>query len=483
MSKNNYDQIASALEEDAAVLDEDIDLHRNFPKPDPACLYGLVGEIAKAGSSDTEANIFAVGASALAYLGVAIGRGTYLPIGDDVSHTRLFFVHVGRSNRGRKGTAKKLVFNRIASAIEKLDEGLAPKIHVGGLSTREGIAALIHDGRRRGTHVEPAIKDKRLLVIESEFVNILKMSRRPGNTLTTAVRDLWDGISLMPATKHDQVWATDPHVGIIADITPSELMDSMKAGEITNGFANRFIFFWAEANVIVPFPKRTEQPVIDDFAIRIKDILEFVGANRHTLRDTYQFYFSPEAKVIYENLYKGELRINKGSERINALLDRRAPMLLRLSMIFALTDKTLQIDVPHINAAMGWIRYWVDSVLYIFQSDKDEEKQRQITTAADKILAFVNVRGEATRTELSKKCFAGHTSKSIIDGALDDLLARSPSVIEIIEINRTASPGSPTKVYRPTANSAKSANREQPSGFEKDLPSASNVRSLRNMEP
>jgi putative DNA primase/helicase len=82
---------------------------RNAPVPDPACLYGLVGDIALVGSQNTEANPYAVAASAIAYLGAAMGRGPYFPIGDDLHHARLFLLHVGRSGLGRKGTAKKLV--------------------------------------------------------------------------------------------------------------------------------------------------------------------------------------------------------------------------------------------------------------------------------------------------------------------------------------------------------------------------------------
>jgi len=38
------------------TLQEEIDHHRNAPKPSPECLYGLVGDIARAGSDNTEAN-------------------------------------------------------------------------------------------------------------------------------------------------------------------------------------------------------------------------------------------------------------------------------------------------------------------------------------------------------------------------------------------------------------------------------------------
>jgi len=162
---------------------EDFDNHRNAPRPDPACLYGLVGEIAKAGSDTTEANPFAIAASAIAYLGVAVGRGPYMPIGNTWHHARFFMLHVGRSGEGRKGDAVSLT-KRIARRLSELSPDHAPQVHSGGLSSREGLVFMIHDGYHEGKEEVPAILDKRLLVIESEFVNILHQGKRDGNTLT-----------------------------------------------------------------------------------------------------------------------------------------------------------------------------------------------------------------------------------------------------------------------------------------------------------
>lgn len=97
---------------------EDFDNHRNAPRPDPACLYGLVGEIAKAGSDTTEANPYAIAAAAIAYLGCAVGRGPYMPVGNTWHHPRLFMLHVGRSGEGRKGDAVSLTTSSAAMAVK-----------------------------------------------------------------------------------------------------------------------------------------------------------------------------------------------------------------------------------------------------------------------------------------------------------------------------------------------------------------------------
>jgi hypothetical protein len=463
-----------------------LDTHRNVPRPDPACLYGLVGDIARAGSDNTEANPYAIAAAALAYLGTAVGRGPYIPIGDDWNHARLFLVHVGRSSLGKKGTAKRLIF-RINSAVKALDEYLVPQVHRGGLSTREGLALMIHDGYMDGKKEIPAIEDKRLLVVESEFANVLHQSKRDGNTLSAALRDAWDGTENRPAVKTCRVWASEPHVGIIADVTPSELRELMQKRELTNGFANRFIFFWAEGNKAIPFPKQTPNSAVTELADRVAQVLKFAKADHHEEKDVIRMEFSPEAKSLYAKLYEGELRDRSAGEHITGLLDRRAPMLLRLAMLFALTDKTSVIAEEHINAAMTWVRYWVDSVKFIFQSAMDEAGAAATTDTAQRIVSYLTEHIQATRTKLYKECFGGHVSKATLDKALDELLTASPPMIEVETVPRPKDqPGSPSKVYKlyptqtQTAKAANSAKHEISCGLSVDSQSTLNLRNPRN---
>jgi hypothetical protein len=490
MFKKTLDQIDAETggrfqrnpEFDDEGLEGDADTHRNAPKPHPECLFGLIGEIARAGSKDTEANPYAIAASALAYFGVAVGRGPYFPIGDDCNHARLNFVHVGRSSRGRKGTAKKLVINRIAKAVKDLNVPLAPQIHSGGLSSREGLALMIHDGLTQGRDEIPPIEDKRLLVVESEFANVLHQNKRDGNTLSTALRDAWDGTSIQPATKSNRVGASNPHIGVLADITPSELRSLISSRELTNGFANRFIFFWAEGGKINPFPKQTPNDVVESFAHRAVDVLLFADANRHAERDVKRMTFSQDAEVLYDKLYRGELRDRSAGEQITGLLARRSTTLIRLAMIFALTDRTLTIEVAHIRAAMAWVRYWVDSVKYIFQSALDELATELVSEAGDQLVQYLKLHSTASRSEINRLCFKGHLSKINIDRTIDELLCASPPLIEVVTVPRINGNGSPTKFYKLTADSADSANCEHSCGLQPESAPLEDVRNLRNVE-
>jgi hypothetical protein len=445
-----------------------VDTHRNAPKPDPACLYGLVGEVARAGSEDTEANPYAIAANFIAYMSAAVGRGPYMAVGNTRHHCRVFGLHVGRTGRGRKGDAVSLV-HRIDMALQVLNAQAGPQVHRGGLSSREGLVFLIHDSYVEGKNEVPAIPDKRLWVVESEFVNVLQQGKRDGNTLSPALRDCWDGVSLKPATKTNRLYATDPHVNMSAAITPTDLHSVMVSRDLTNGFANRFLIFWAERTQITPFPKPTSQDDVKALAIKVLEVLTHCNAMTHVDKDKTEIKLSDAAKKVYVKLYRGELNDNSAGERITALLERRAPMLLRLAMLFALCDQKNEVDVHHINAALAWVRYSVESVKFIFQSALDEVNVAEVNDTAQKILEYL-VKGEASRSDLTTKCFQGHTSKTRLDAALDELLSSNPPRITVESPPRPdGSIGRTSKIYRlTTAKLAKFANNEDSCGFAAD---------------
>jgi putative DNA primase/helicase len=423
-------------------------VHRNAPVADTACLHGLIGDVARVGNKGTETNAVAIAANFMAYLSCAIGRGVYLPIGNTRHHARLFCLHIGRSGRGRKGDAVSLVL-RIDQALREMDEAFAPQVHRGGLSSREGLVALMHDGYRQGRQDVPAIEDKRLWVVESEFANVLHQGRRDGNTLSAALRDCWDGVDLKPATKSNRLYASQPHVCLSGAISPSELTGLMSARELTNGFANRFLMIWAERSRMLPFPKETPQTVVEHLARRTREVLAFVRADRHGDRDHLRMELSPQAQWRYAQLYRGELNDDLGDGVVGALLERRAPMLLRLAMLMALTDLQTRIDAPHIDTAMAWIRHATASVRFVFVSAAEEAKLAQVRELSSRVLVFLRERGQATRSQISTECFRGKVAKARLDASLEHLLAATPPKISVQWGERAdGAPGAPLRVYR-----------------------------------
>lgn len=451
----------------AGTPSEDDDHHRNAPSPSPDCLYGLVGEIAKAGGDTTEANPYAIALNALAYIGCCLGRGPYMPVGNTYHHARLFTMHVGRSGSGRKGDAVSLI-HRIDMSLRKESVFLAPQVHRGGLSSREGLAFLIHDGYREGKKEVEPIHDKRLWVIESEFANVLHQTKRDGNTLSAALRDCWDGVAIKPATKSNRISASHPHVSLSAAVTPAELLSLIEARELSNGFANRFLTIFSERSRLMPFPTATPQGEVNRLATRLGKVLEFAKVGRYADRDHTQLSLAPSAATLYTELYGSELNKRAAGPLIDGLLERRAPVLLRIAMIFALTDGETIVAKKHIEAALAWVRFWADSVTFIFSTGAQEKVQQEVNDAARKIVAFLTEHSRQSRSAISVDCFHGKLSKDRLDDALDELLHCTPPVIEVEVEPRKDGPGSATKFYLLAAKSAKSAKPGTSCGFTND---------------
>jgi len=90
--------------------------------------------------------------------------------------------------------------------------------------------------------VDEGVADKRLLLIEEELSQALKVMGRDGNILSAIVRQAWDSGNLHPLTKSNPIRATGAHISIIGHITHEELLRYLTETEQANGFANRFIW-------------------------------------------------------------------------------------------------------------------------------------------------------------------------------------------------------------------------------------------------
>ena len=100
-------------------------------------------------------------------------------------------------------------------------------------------------------------------------------------------------------------------------------------------------------------------------------------------------------------------------------------------MLFALCDLTTRIEIVHLDAALSWIRYFADSVEYVFLSAKDERLSTKASQHVELVLNFLKRNPCATRSDIVRKCFQGHLSKVEIDACLDHLLGMSPPKIKV----------------------------------------------------
>jgi hypothetical protein len=176
-----------------------------------AALHAPAGEFVE---PHTEADPAALLAQLLVAFGVAAGRHSYLTVEASRHYPNEFVVLVGASRKGRKGSS----WDHLQSLLARIDPSLTDDRVASGLSSGEGLIAEVCDSQQD----TGAPKDKRLLVLEPEFAQVIKVLAREGNTLSPVIRNAWDGKRLQTLVRNSPLRASDAHIAIVGHITKDD---------------------------------------------------------------------------------------------------------------------------------------------------------------------------------------------------------------------------------------------------------------------
>src|SRR5208283_836391 len=193
--------------------------------PQTAVYHGLAGEITGTIAPQTEADPVAILSQLLVAFGAAVGRGAYFQVEATSHYPNEFLVLIGDSARARKGSSWDHVHRLITGA----DPAITARI-LTGLSSGEGLIHSVRDPAGQ----DPGASDRRLLVIEPEFVSVLKNVSREISTLSPTLRSAWDGRPLAILTRTAPARASNPHIALIAHITQHELRRYTTGLELAN---------------------------------------------------------------------------------------------------------------------------------------------------------------------------------------------------------------------------------------------------------
>ena len=413
-----------------------------WPAPlDDEAFIGLAGKFVRAIEPATEADTAALLVQFLVGVGNAAGRTAHAVVEGDRHFCNEFAVLVGRSAKGRKGTS----LGRVKSALAGGDPKWASDRIMSGLSSGEGLIWAVRDPiekqetvRERGQPTkyetvvgDEGVEDKRLLVTEPEFAGVLKQTERHGNTLSPVLRCAWDSGDLRSMTKNSPGKATGAHISVIGHITADELKRLLSATESANGFANRFLWCCVGRSKLLPEGGTPDLGAVATVERELVGVLDFARGVGEIKRDD-------AARAVWRDVYptlSGERHGLAGS-----LLGRAEAHVLRLSVLYAVIDRSNLVRVDHLLAALAVWRYCEASVLHLFGSSTG-------SPLADKVLLHLqNATSGATRTGI-RELVGGRASGSEVDAALvllkDFGLARP---------DHRATGGRPSEVWTATAN-------------------------------
>jgi hypothetical protein len=247
---------------------------------------------------------------------------------------------------------------------------------------------------------DPGETDKRLMVFEPEFARVLQSCERDTNTLSSVLRQAWDGEPLGILTKKNGARSVGPHVSIIAHVTKDELRRLLTDTAKTSGFANRFL--WICTRRSKELPEDGEKADFGDMKERLKKALERATKITEVKRND-------EARAVWRAVYHDLSEGRPGL--LGSITSRADTQVVRLSTLYALLDGEAVIRAEHIMSALAVWKYAEDSARFIFGDAMGDP-------TADEILRQLRYHPEGiTRTEI-RDYFQRNKSSAEVDRAL-----------------------------------------------------------------
>jgi hypothetical protein len=384
-------------------------------QPGEEAFYGLAGRIVRAIEPASEADPTALLMRTLVSFGSIVGRAAWFNVESSSHYGNEFAVLVGRTSKARKGTS----WNRIHRLTLEAEEQWANERVQTGLSSGEGLIWAVRDpimkrervkekGEVRYEEVEadPGVCDKRLLVYEPEYANVLKQTERQGNTLSAILRQAWDGANLRTMTKNSPARSTGAHVSRVGHITADELRRYLTLTESANGFGNRHLWLCVERSKVLPEGGRVDPGEWEAARSELTGALDFAKEAREVGRDE-------EAWDLWRQMY-AELSDGKPG-LAGALLARAEAHVMRLALLYALLDRSQSIRAPHLLAGLALWDFCDRSVRFVFGDSLGD-------AVADELLRLLRSSPNGlTRTD-SRDYFQRHAPADRIGSALGLLL-------------------------------------------------------------
>jgi hypothetical protein len=261
--------------------------------------------------------------------------------------------------------------------------------------------------------------------VEPELARTLRVMHRDGNTLSTILRDAWDTGTLRVMTKV-QLRASGAHVSALGHITVEELRRELDETSLANGFANRFLWLAVKRSKLLPEPVPFTGPKVEALAQRIRSALDFARNIDEVERDD-------EAREVWRQVYPDLTADRPGM--LGAVLNRCEAQAVRLSLTYALLDRSRTIKRAHLHAALAVLDYVESSARFIFGD-------RLGDPVADAILHLLAASPSRamSRTALYDS-FGRHTRRERMSDALSALVTAG-----CVEVTRTETGGRPTEM-------------------------------------
>ena len=362
MTLSLLDQPEEPLPADDATL---LPAPAGWPAPPEAAAYHeLLGEIVGTIAPHTEADPVAILTQLLVSFGAAVGRGAFFEVEATRHHPNEFMLLVGDSSRARKGSSWDHVYRLITQADRSIERRILT-----GLSSGEGLIFAVRDPAGQ----DPGHPDQRLLVIEPEFASALKAAGREISTLSPTLRSAWDGRPLAILTRTAPARSSSAHISVIGHITQHELRRHITPIELANGYLNRILLIGCRRQRLLP-EGGNPTPLAGTGLDRM-----LAAAVKHA-QTAGEVRLDPTARELWHHAYR-QLAAQPADGIVAQITARAEAHVIRLALLYTLTDGQAQISPGHLTAALALHDYAARSANWALAGATGQPLAEQIHAA------------------------------------------------------------------------------------------------------
>lgn len=380
--------------------------------------HGLTGEFVRLYDPYTEADPAAVAFCWLASVGCWYTPRFYIKGGNTHHTPKIWPLITGDTSTGAKGTAIAVT----RGFWLQFDKQFLLRCTANGLSTGEGLIKAVRDANGDDPEApgfDEGVNDKRLWVDAPEFASVLERSRRDGNSLSATLREAYDWGVLQTMTSGSPLRATDTHIVIVPQITPSELVSKLTATDVANGLANRFMTVCSKMSKLLPEGNDPPDDLLHGFGGRLnaaRSAVERVACGRD-----WELRRTDPARKLWDEEYHRRFaeRADQPESPVKSLLARWHANAARMSVIYALLDGRLEVDEDHVRAALAAWDYVEASTRFVFGSEAGDRD-------LGRLLEYIDAAGNLgrTRSAISAELFQRNKTKKELDLLIDKLIGR-----------------------------------------------------------
>jgi len=317
-----------------------------YPEPPTDAYYGWFGEYVKTMHPTTEATRGFHLASALTVAGSIAGRRVAVRYASEHIYPNQYTLLVGPTGSSRKGTSMKRAY-RLPTY----------RAMTGKIITNNASPFAMRRDLGSGASVVKTLRENAntLLVFEEATTLFSNMHRQGGEALLDRLIEAWDTPDfIQDNVKNNPDVAYSPFLGIIAGIQPGRLEDALGANEIESGLANRLgIFFGVRREVIARAPDVDEARASALYNEFHSAVMSYPEGAALTMNE--------EAGEMWDRWYV-EYSSAEGSEDEQAMRIRHPDMVQKWALLFAISDRSQEITLAHLNAAIAVLDWMWDGI-------------------------------------------------------------------------------------------------------------------------